>query len=529
MKMRMKKTRKLNTLLLTLSITAILISACASQTGQVATEAKTQNLTQSIVASATPTAGEEQRGLVYSIDYDFVSLNFFKRMYKGEHLLAHLITDTLGTVRSDGTIEYLLAESYVLSDDGLTYTFHIRDNVYFHNGVKLTADDVVWSFEECQKLENQAATFLNVKSFNKIDDLTVQVTMSAPYGFALSNLMNEVSILPKAYFQEVGESGYEEHPIGTGPYIFVNRVEGVSVTVKRNENYWRGPASFSTITLKVIPDATTGAMALENGEVDILLVNASDVKTLKANPNITVASMPSNYLAYVILNQNKAPFDNQLVRQAVAYALDRDSMVNAILEGYGEANSVLCPRCVFGYSDNIKPTYEYNLEKAKELITQSGLKTPIDIGDIVCWSTTSSIAEMVQFNLSQIGLNAKIQVYEFATALSTMSAGNFAVGLFRAGWSSDASLLADIFKTGGVVNYAKLSDPRIDQLTDLATTESNSAKRLEYFTEIFSRINENASYLMLYDSDMLVAYNKDLYVPVVPNAAFKLNDLHWIH
>ena len=279
------------------------------------------------------------------------------------------IGETLLTADENMDVVPCLADSWEQVDD-TTYKFHIRQGVKFHDGSEVKAEDVKFSLD---RAINSAAVSYIVDFIDKVDvvdDYTVNVELKAPYAPALRNLsVPFAAIVPKAVV-EADEEAFKLHPIGTGPYKFVEWKQGDSVTLERFDDYYAGPAETQKLVMKVIPEASQRTIALETGEVDLaydLLPN--DLEKVRSNSDLQLFEAPSLTCYYISMNMNKAPYDDQKVRDAVNYAIDRQLIIDTIASGSGEPADAIIAPAVFGYFS--PGAYEYDPEKAKSLLAEA--------------------------------------------------------------------------------------------------------------------------------------------------------------
>lgn len=516
-----KGIRKISLILSLLMIVSAFLTACGSNPNNSNANSGNSDSDSGNTASAKDT-------LVYVVEDDLVNWNCNAKMYQVEMLIMPMLTDTLALDMGNGEYKPLLAESWEVSEDGLTWTFHLRKGVKFHNGEDFTAEDMVFTCENGREYPNQVSDMVTMESFEAVDDYTFVVHMNQVDAGAERALLTYFGAIPKDYYEEVGEIGFNENPVGTGPFKFGSRNVGTDITMVRNDEYWGDKPALREVTFTIINDITTASAALAAGQVDMMrLTNASTINVIKSNPDLAILNVPSNNINYCMVNPNVAPFDNIKVRQAVNYALNREAMVEVLAGGYGNGHSVLCPKGVFGYSDDVTPQYEYDVEKAKELIEESGITVPMDVGKIVTFPSSAPAAQMVQYDLAQIGLNLEIQQYDLSVAMQTMAAGDFTVGMWDCGTGAELCDIDWVLRSDGLCNYAGMKDVGIDELLDKAMGTLDNAERGEYYKEVLDIVNEECKYFMLYDNDILYAKNANLVTPHYPNGKMLISEISW--
>lgn len=399
------------------------------------------------------------------------------------------IFDTL--VTSDpatGEIEPQIAESWTQLSD-TQWEFKIRQGIKFHNGEDLTADDVKYSLDRACASAAVAYNVDFIDNVEVVDDYTVIITTKAPYGPILNNLaVPFAAIVPKDY-TSANEDIHKTAPVGSGPYKFVSWSQNDTVKLEAFDDYYAGAPKTKYVEMKVIPEAAQRTIALETGEVDIaydLLV--SDTKRVASNDKLQLFEKPSLSCYYITFNMNKKPFDNQLVRQALSMAIDRQLLVDAINGGSGEvANAIIAPG-VFGYYD--VGELEYNPEKAKELLAEAGYP---DGFSCTLWVNNNQarveMCQAIQEMFREIGVTCSIEVMEFGTFISRTTAGEHDMGYF--GWttsSKDADYtyysLEHSSQQGAAGNRSFLADPKVDELVMKGRESSDDAVRLEAYKEL---------------------------------------------
>lgn len=422
------------------------------------------------------------------------------------------IFDTLTVVNpATNELEPQIAESWEQTDD-LTYVFKIRQGIKFHDGSDLTAEDVKFSLD---RAINSASVSYIVDFIDNVevnDDYTVTVTTKFPYAPALRNLsVPFAAIVPKAIV-EADEEGFKTNPVGCGPYKFVEWKQGDSVTLEAFDDYFGGKPATKNLIMKVIPEAAQRTIALETGEVDLAYTLASnDVDKIRENPDLQLFEGPSMACEYISMNMNKAPFDDVRVREAINLAIDRQLIVDTILNGAGTvADSIIAPD-VFGYSS--PGAYEYNPERAKELLAEAGYPDGFSTS---LWTSDSQtrieVCQAITAMLMEVGIECNVEVMEFGRFIEQTSNGDHDMAIF--GWttsSKDADYtfysLEHSSQQGAPGNRTFINDPEVDALIEEARQTTDEQVRLDTYKELqvlLKEINNNAP---IYYSDVVVGAN----------------------
>lgn len=471
----------------------------------------------------------EKTDLVIAVDADVETLHPTDFSTTVELNVLNQIYDTLMYMNPDGTHEPepRIAESYEISEDGLDYTFKIRDDVTFHDGTPVTVEDVVFSIELYKASEYQGSQISMLSSVEATDDSTVVCHLDTPYAPFLEGLCSP-NIVSKAYY-EADPDAFVTNPIGTGPYKFVSRTVATSIELEANEDYYRGAPSIKKLTFRVLPEIASRALALQTGEINFAEIDASVLAQLEANPAVTVTEVPTSGFAYVCMNLEKEPFDNVAVRQAVNYAIDRENLVNVCYDGKAEVNSNICAKHRFGYSDD-QMQYTYDPEKAKALLEEAGIETPYNLGKILVAEKYANLATVIQNDLKAVGLEVEIDTREFNSYIGSLTEGDYMITALVMTLEGDTQSLEMAFITDyiGMANNARYSDEEMDELFNQTRAETDTGKRAELFNQILTKAQDEAIYAVLCNPLTLYAYDTDLQCPEFPlEGNYYVYDFAW--
>ncbi len=406
------------------------------------------------VVAANPEDSKMGGVLVFGRSGDSVGLDPGRETDGESFYGSTAVFDTLVEfIPGETAVKPALAESWKVSDDGLTYTFNLRSGVKFHDGTPFNAEAVVFSFER-QFVETHAYYDLGpwkywgymdmsniVDSVVAVDDLTVQFNLQHVEAPFLANLaMDFASIVSPTAVAKYGED-FKNNPVGTGAFKFVSWNKDSEIVFERNADYWDGPVYLDRLILKVIPDATARWLALQKGEVDLIdFPSTEDIADMRAASDIQVIQQAGLNVGYLALNTQKAPFDNKLVRQAINYAIDKSEIIEGVYGEAGQEAKNPLPPTMWSYNDDIM-AYPYDPAKAKELLAEAGLA---DGFDMELWAmpvarpynpNARKIAEIMQAQLSKVGVTAEIISYEWGTYLGKTDQGEHQAAML--GWTGD--------------------------------------------------------------------------------------------
>jgi peptide/nickel transport system substrate-binding protein len=338
-------------------------------------------------------------------------------------MIQYGLHDALFKPMPEGRMTPSLAESYTESPDKLTYEFTLRAGTKFHNGAPVTADDVKFTFE---RYKGAAAKLLKdkVKAVEVVDARRVRFHLQAPWPdfllFYATPASGAAWIVPKKYLEQVGEDGYKQHPIGAGPYKFASHKAGVELILEAFEDYWRHPPYIKRLVMRVVPDESTRLAMLKRGEADIayLMVGAIG-EEVKRDPRLKLIPSGGQSVQWLCLHDEtdaKSPWHDRRVRLAANYAIDRHAISE--VESYGVAPPMgsIIPK-EFEFALPVEP-YEYNPQKAKQLLKEAGYPNGFDAGEITTTTQYSSPSEAIGNYLAAVGIRAKLRTMERAAWLA---------------------------------------------------------------------------------------------------------------
>lgn len=390
--------------------------------------------------------------------------------------------DNLVFINQKGELEPMLAESWEQPSPNV-YVFHIRKGVKFHNGDECTAEDVKFTLDRAKSPIGVAAHALikGVVSVDVIDRYTVKIVLdepSSPFLYALGESWGGI-VSKKAV-----EAGiHPTTPIGTGPFKFVQWLKGDKVILERFDDYWGEKPTFKRLVQRAIPETPSRTIELESGGVDIIFdVHHTDMQRIKDNPKLRLVRYPSFVVQYFGINCRHKPLDDERVRQAIFLAVDTVAMQKVVFRGVGYAPTCPLPKGFpFSAADSYPP-HERNVEKAKALLAEAGVKLPLKL---TMWTSETKEridgATIVQNMLADVGIEASIRVMEMGALYDALLKGEH--DIFFLGWGNNLPdpeySFARTFCTRGIGsnNYSFFSDPEFDKVMDEGRVSSDRAER----------------------------------------------------
>ena len=452
--------------------------------------------------------GEITVGIAQDLDD---SLDPHQTVAAGTREVLFNIFEGLVKPNSDGEMIPAVAEKYTLSEDGTTYTFTLREGVKFHNGQAVTAEDVVYSINRCAAVpEGQekplVAAFSAVRSVEALDEKTVAVTI-AQRDLEFISYMT-AAIIPADYADQATA------PVGTGPFRFVSRTPQENFIMERFEDYWGTPAWLDKVTYKICENADALVMNLNGSSID-LCAHLTSAQAAQLNSNFKVLEGTMNLVQAIYLNNQAKPFDNQLVRQALCYAIDRQGIMDMVADGHGTAvGSSIYPAFTKYFLPELVDKYPHSVEKAKELLAQAGYPNGFDMTISVPnnYQPHMDTAEVVAEQLREAGIRVTIQPVEWSTWLDTIYNGRqfqaTVVGVDAANMTARAML--ERFTSDYAKNFINYSSPAYDALFQQAISATDEAAQTDLYKQMETMLADTAANVYIQDLSDLVAMRQDL-------------------
>jgi ABC-type transport system substrate-binding protein len=416
------------------------------------------------------------------------------------------IFETLVYPDADGEMQGVLATDWSVSEDNLSWTFNLRDGVTFHDGTPFNAEAVKFTFDRIKAEETaapRASAAEAIASVEVVDEMTVKITTAEPYAPLLAQLSayNLAIMSPSA--EGKLNADYSKEPAGTGPFTLGAWTPGERLTLERNEDYWGDKAASASVELTVVPEDSARVLMLMSGETDVISnVPTVMVPKLKGVPGVELVEETGYRTIYVGMNLKTPPFDDLKVRQAVAHAIDTQSLIAGVMTGIGTPGGGLESTVIPG-SAEIDP-YAYDPEKAKALLAEAGHPDGFEVDFYVPngrYTNDRQLGEAIQAQLGEVGIKVNLQSPEFGAYTALLREGD-KVPLFLLGKGSptgDLDLTLGITTaSGGTGNYSNYVSEDVDRMIGEQRMAVDPAARKEILGNILQQVYDDVPLIVLY-------------------------------
>ena len=469
-----------------------------------------------------------------AVNQVFETLNSYSTSSMIDYQLHYQMYEGMFFVNDSGEFEPRVCKEYSISDDGLKYTVVLNDNVKFHNGKDVAAEDVAWSLNFMARdgsYLTRRNTVSNFEDAKVIDDKTIEITTKEPSASFFGALCMNCAIFSKEEFlaaEAAGTLGIEWVPMGTGPYMITEYNPDTKVKLTAFPEYYRGEARIKNIEYQVLLDNNSTAIAFESGDLDFISVPTASWASISSNGKYDTYLAPTTHVSYFMVNtlNEDSPLSNKLVRQALSYGIDREAMIYMAYDGIAEiATSYFNPNSVFGgfTAEELEaagiPTYQYDPEKAKALLAEAGYPNGVDIGSILCingsyWEKMSTV---FQNNMADIGVTVAIELADSAACRSRRAVQDYDLATTGTTIVLEAEDLYRIvhavtpeMKEAGNTTDLNINNQDLEALFLKAKVTLDPEERRAVYLELNRELNDQLYMLFTFHKATPYAFTKDL-------------------
>jgi len=481
------------------------------------------------LALASP-AWAQKDALVVDLAADVATMDPQLQWDTESYTVYRNIFDNLVTRDVTGKIVPQVATAWHYADP-LTIAFDLRSDIVFQDGSKLTPEDVVFSV---RRIINPDFRSPQLSQFDQIASAEItgaaQVTLhtKTTYPVLLAQLV-KLSIVPKAYVEKLGDQRFNQEAMGSGPYKLRTWQRGQQSVLEANDAYWRGKPPFRTVTFRAVPDAPTRIADARSGRADITRgLNPDDAVALKSERDLKVLAVPTERVAYLFVNAQAGATKDRRIRQAIAMAVDRDTIISALQQGYAKPVDILLSPVDFGYVSDVKG-WPHDPGRARALIKEAGAEGAT-IEFLTAPAYDRRLNEAVQQMLADVGLKVEINSVDLPTYLrrrqgTPEEAGNLAQGRWSCACQDADGVIWPLFHTGSI--WSKFSNPGFDAAVDAARTTLDEKQRLADYHRAFEILREEVPGIGLFQDFALYLARRELQWTPTANEAFFIMDMKW--
>jgi peptide/nickel transport system substrate-binding protein len=480
---------------------------------------------------ALPQARADQANFVVDLPTDPASLDPHLQWDPDSYSVYRNVFDNLLTRDPSGKIVPQVASAWRYDDD-THVVFTIRDDIAFHDGTKLTPEDVVFSV---RRITNPAFKSPQLSQFDQIvaaevvGPKEVRITTKTAYPVLLAQL-TKLSIVLKAYVEKVGDQQFNQQPLGSGPYKFVSRAQGVSIVLEANASYWRGKPPFPRVEMHPVPDESTRIADVRTSRADITRILSTDnADQLRHDQAMNVLWTPTERVTMVALNALDGPTKDRRVREAIASAVDRDTIIEALLKGYAKpVNEPLTPAS-FGFDDTI-PAFAYDPNRARSLLNEAGVAPGTSVQFLTSPVFDQRIVQALQQMMTDVGLKAELKTVDLATYLKLRQgrpdeAGDVSYFRWSCGCQDADGTLFPLFHSSSA--WAKYRNPVVDKALESARVTLDEAKRRVAYHEALTAIHDDVAIVPLFQDTVMFVARKPVRFQPTASESFFLFNMGW--
>ena len=441
------------------------------------------------------------------------------------------IFDNIVTRDPAGKIVPQVAASWSYADD-TTLVLRIREDIAFHDGSRLTPDDVAFSIRRVTDpafKSPQLSQYDSILSADVTGPAEVTLKLKRAYPVLLAQL-TKLSVVPRTVVEKLGNEGFNQAPLGSGPYRLTAATRGVRTELAANSGYWRGAPPFPRVEFRPVPDESTRIADLRSGRSDITRILLTDnAVALKDEARLRVLWAPVERVAMLALNAMVGPTADMRVRRAIAHAIDRDLIIEALLKGYARKVDEIMPPPDFGYAEGI-PGFDYDPAKSRALLKEAGIAPGTKVSFPTAPSFDQRVVQALHQMLSDIGLDPQISSTDVGTYLRLRQgrpeeAGDVSFFRWSCGCQDADGVLFPLFHSSS--QWSKYRNTAVDEAIEAARSTLDEPTRLALYRRVLTTLHDDVAAVPLYQDAMMFAARREVAWNPTANEAFFLMDMSW--
>ncbi|ACO48005.1 ABC transporter substrate-binding protein [Deinococcus deserti] len=466
--------------------------------------------------------------LTVGMDADVVRLDPVLSAAAVDRHVLYQVFDRLVDVDENLKIVPSVARSWKISSNGLTYTLTLRSGIKFHDGTSLNAAAVKYSLERSLNMDGSARKneLSAIKSITAVNPTTVRIDLHAPFGPLLAILSDRAGMIVSPTAAAKSGADFGRAPVGSGPFSFVSRTQQDNITLNSYSEYWNGAPKIDKLVYRPFPDGDVRYANLLSGGAQVIVVDAKDVEKLESNNKFNVISIPTLGFQGIWLNTTRAPFNNKLVRQAVAATIDRNAVAQVVFRNTAKPAAGPFPPNTPAYSSSIKvPTP--NIADARKKLKQAGVSNLTFTMIAATGTTTALLTQVYQAMMAEAGINMKIELVDNGALSSRATSFNFDAALLN--WSGRIDPDGNIYdwvRTGGTYNYGRYSNKEVDALLAKARAQSSMSARKATYNVALGKVLSDTPYIWVYHQSNMYGTTKAVSgLKSIPDGILRFKDV----
>lgn len=461
---------------------------------------------------AGPAGIDKDAPVVIYSDVQYNTLDPYQTNATSDNLIFTNVYECLVRVDNEGAIIPQLAKSWDVSDDGLVYTFDLADNAHFHNGDNVKASDVVFSIDYARQYARRMTFYEMIETVKALDDYTVEIRLSNMSPLFMSYLYY-LPVLSESYVTE-HDGDIRLNTCGSGPYRVVEFDSATHCKLEAVEDYHLGAPAIQNVEFRYYSDASSAQVAFETGEIQVMSLVPSAVEGVVSTGKYNHESVPTLHCSLMLLNHEKAPLDNVLVRKALSYAVDKQACIDIAYDGYATELRLIPDTDCFGVDFSDAEDISYNPEYAKELLTEAGYPDGLNFADygivldVIPSGYYEKMAQVVQMNWKDVGID--IEIVGNANSSSDVPNGNYAIFTYGFAFKSDLSYNQVHYSSNNGLNSARFVDSYSDEAFAQADVEFDPAVRAEIYKDLVTHLVDQCVNIPIFRRQSIIAWDKNI-------------------